>query len=228
MSKRGFTLIELLVVIAIIAILAAILFPVFARAREKARQSSCQSNLKQISLAAQMYTQDYDEKIIATGYGSLAWADVMAPYVKNQQIFDCPSAQVRMGINTGVTPNHYWRRNETGVPSSTWYSYGINAWGLTTAPRVVGPQGMAMASVARPADVILFCDGDGASPYAIGAAAFSVTDVNGQVAYKRHNEGLNLAYIDGHVKWGKTQDTVTDGPNATTSDHDVPWNAYRP
>ena len=72
MKRRGFTLIELLVVIAIIAILAAILFPVFARAREKARQTSCLSNLKQVGLASNMYLQDYDERLVIEFYGSMA------------------------------------------------------------------------------------------------------------------------------------------------------------
>src|SRR6056297_1371472 len=104
--SKGFTLIELLVVIAIIAILAAILFPVFARAREKARQTSCLSNLKQIGLAFRMYVGDYDDTM--PGYiiytpvdvvgpytgdsrGYLFWMDVLYPYVKNKQVFVCPS-----------------------------------------------------------------------------------------------------------------------------------------
>jgi prepilin-type N-terminal cleavage/methylation domain-containing protein len=104
--KRGFTLIELLVVIAIIAILAAILFPVFARARENARRSSCQSNLKQITLGSIQYSQDYDEKVVQAcmlritlrhkyGKGSTPerykWNDAIFPYVKSEQIFVCPS-----------------------------------------------------------------------------------------------------------------------------------------
>src|SRR3982750_4546531 len=106
--RRGFTLIELLVVIAIIAILAAILFPVFAQAREQARKASCQSNLKQIGLALRMYTQDYDETLFASGMlapngatapdgnnlirmlsGGLSW--FCQPYIKNEGIFRCPS-----------------------------------------------------------------------------------------------------------------------------------------
>src|SRR5215210_107980 len=89
---RGFTLIELLVVIAIIAILAAILFPVFARARENARRASCQSNLKQLSLGMIQYVQDYDERLVYTTYGEASWRIRIFPYVKSSQVYFCPSA----------------------------------------------------------------------------------------------------------------------------------------
>jgi prepilin-type N-terminal cleavage/methylation domain-containing protein len=95
-TRKGFTLIELLVVIAIIAILAAILFPVFARAREKARQNSCLSNVKQLGLATMMYAQDYDERMpgsFMTGAEaiSLYWYQLLYPYIANEQIMLCPS-----------------------------------------------------------------------------------------------------------------------------------------
>ena len=128
MKKAGFTLIELLVVIAIIAILAAILFPVFARAREKARDTSCLSNLKQIGLAIRMYVQDYDEKFpnariggaIPGDYGASipfmlpaerqlqGWPTLMQPYVKNQQIFWCPSDD-NESTSPSATVSYFWR-----------------------------------------------------------------------------------------------------------------------
>jgi prepilin-type N-terminal cleavage/methylation domain-containing protein len=89
--KRAFTLIELLVVIAIIAILAAILFPVFAKAREKARQSSCASNEKQIGLAFVQYVQDYDERYPDRQLQGISWRFLIQPYIKNTQCFHCPT-----------------------------------------------------------------------------------------------------------------------------------------
>src|SRR2546426_951485 len=97
-ETRAFTLIELLVVIAIIAMLAAILFPVFAQAREKGRQASCLSNLKQIGTAVLMYAQDFDELYPMSYFGfsasgtNTSWPQLTQPYVKNEQVFVCPDA----------------------------------------------------------------------------------------------------------------------------------------
>jgi prepilin-type N-terminal cleavage/methylation domain-containing protein len=101
MRKAGFTLIELLVVIAIIAILAAILFPVFAKAREKARQTQCLNNVRQIAVAVQMYGQDYDEKLLSTPRG-VAWASMLTAY-NGPSIYDCPT---KTGKGTNQSPEY--------------------------------------------------------------------------------------------------------------------------
>jgi prepilin-type N-terminal cleavage/methylation domain-containing protein/prepilin-type processing-associated H-X9-DG protein len=156
----GFTLIELLVVIAIIAILAAILFPVFARARENARRASCQSNLKQVGLGLLQYAQDYDEKFVATTYAPggnqhwysdnqnvYKWMDAIFPYVKSQQVFDCPSA-VGSGASNGSVRKYIYHKNLPnscaggggGYPNNCM-SYG--SYGLSQAywdPNGAGPR----------------------------------------------------------------------------------------
>jgi len=137
LGKRAFTLIELLVVIAIIAILAAILFPVFAQAREKARQSSCQSNLKQWGTAFMMYAQDYDEKLCYNYMYDQPrarlwwWEDSLKPYTKNYAIAICPSAQ------SGTITNYTFGRNQADFvaqwPATLTTTYIGNVGGFTTA-----------------------------------------------------------------------------------------------
>lgn len=201
MRQRGFTLIELLVVIAIIAILAAILFPVFAKAREKARQASCQSNLKQIALSWQMYAQDYDERIAplysqTPGFseGYLHIPELLHPYVKNTQIWVCPSE-----ANVG-----------------NWFAdFGIRAnYGYNQSQfegRVDFRSNIAMAQIEDPAQTIVFIDDVDlfAGPYnprvPVGydpnqAVLNHVTDTTGTRAKPRHNEMYNIAFCDGHVK----------------------------
>ncbi len=175
--RRGFTLIELLVVIAIIAILAAILFPVFARAREKARQTSCLANDKQIMLGALMYAQDYDEAMLAhrTNDGSATyvyWPQVLQPYLKNEQILACPS-----DASPG-TVNKY-----PATAGTITVGYGYNGGQLNNH---------SMGSVTMPAETLVFVD--------CGSYYAAYNDANYRPE-ARHNEGCNVAFVDGHAKW---------------------------
>jgi len=122
--SRAFTLIELLVVIAIIAILAAILFPVFAQAREKARQTACLSNMKQIGIGLIMYAIDYDEQYppsqLGAGTDLVSWPQMMQPYIKNEQVFVCPSGEPSPSakdLGNGVTQNYCGITDTNYVPN---------------------------------------------------------------------------------------------------------------
>jgi len=163
-ASSAFTLIELLVVIAIIAILAAILFPVFAQAREKARAASCLSNLKQISTGIMMYIQDYDEKMIPATWSSSAafpddqrkWPELVQPYVKNWQIIRCPSlAEDPFGIWNGSTANIKWYYNWM-----RWPAYGINWNYLMPSPTCSPFPGLptGLAAINQPAQTVLITD----------------------------------------------------------------------
>ncbi len=204
-SRRGFTLIELLVVIAIIAILAAILFPVFARAREKARQASCQSNLKQLALAVLMYNQDYDETYAPFAYvtatGFVTAFDMLLPYLKNNQILLCPDDKVGRVIGTNpIIPS----------PPAPKCSYAANladpmilAVDPVAPSYVLGDPGailngsvsypvMAESSIGYPAQTTLLWDGT-------ANAGFPPTPP-AMYPYVVHNGVLNIAFCDGHVK----------------------------
>jgi len=210
--RRGFTLIELLVVIAIIAILAAILFPVFARAREKARQASCGSNVKQLQLGVLMYAQDYDELLPSEAYaifgdgnddGDSTWRGVTFPYVKNVQIFFCPSARMTGNVFDGRIGD----QNMLG-------GYAINDWhqGVTPSDDATGarpPRGASLAQIEAPAETVFLLESPG-SPDDIcpaSQASHGLTVSGGTLAaLQRHNGGANYSFVDGHMKWMKPED----------------------
>jgi prepilin-type N-terminal cleavage/methylation domain-containing protein/prepilin-type processing-associated H-X9-DG protein len=202
--RRGFTLIELLVVIAIIAILAAILFPVFAKAREKARQSSCLSNLKQIGLAYMQYAQDYDERLPTdwiTLPGGTPWTDrytwraAISPYMKSTQIFSCPSDSVTYsGALAGQCQN-----GEGNIPGS----YGDNTVHYNpAAPQPPGTTYCALGQIALPAQLILAGDSSSGG-HQISYQLDTLGFVRGDAGGMRHNEGANYCFADGHAKWLK-------------------------
>jgi prepilin-type N-terminal cleavage/methylation domain-containing protein/prepilin-type processing-associated H-X9-DG protein len=192
--RRGFTLIELLVVIAIIAILAAILFPVFARAREKARQASCLSNVKQIVLGGLMYAQDYDEMHVSYTLAAdpwVFWPHQLQPYLKNWQLYGCPSSPYR-----GSMTYH-----GTAYPVYPTYSI-VNAIFRTPAT--------ADGAIRRPAEKWYI--GDSNHPVLGDIRGWLTSTACGQWSCGRnvatthiwevpHNEGINIGYCDGHAKW---------------------------
>ena len=197
MKKSGFTLIELLVVIAIIAILAAILFPVFARARENARRASCQSNLKQIGLGVLQYIQDYDEiyPISGTGFAPTCALTSIQPYLKSTQIYQCPSESTAGNADpTNGGYSDYFYNRDMGVTQTT-----TNAARLTNASLTI-MMGDSMSGDAglRTGGCDLAINtgggtGGGCPPGGLGLAKLP--------AFNRHLEGVNLAYADGHVKF---------------------------
>jgi prepilin-type N-terminal cleavage/methylation domain-containing protein/prepilin-type processing-associated H-X9-DG protein len=245
MRKRtGFTLIELLVVIAIIAILAAILFPVFAQAREKARQSGCLSNLKQIGTALMMYTQDYDEAYPCNWAGarpmppstpdggSYKWMDAVFPYVKNEQVFTCPS--------DGSSRSKYiYVRNLPKASQNNWGSYCTNVayWdvgpGNPPSSDVTSKQIVRVSMIQRPSETVWAADGNGSfqcawpdiktqptildgSPRILGTMTGFGLSYEGALV-ERHQRRINVVWTDGHASSSsldKLTEQATSGPTA--------------
>ena len=194
MKKKGFTLIELLVVIAIIAILAAILFPVFAKARGKARQSTCASNLKQLGIAFMNYMQDYDEMIPysylpGAGY---PWFRQIPPYINNSNAAHWD----KLGVTRCPSDIDY-KDQVNGSPSLHACSYAMNS----------SLSNKALAKVAAPSDTLLLVDAIHTTSsiiYAVyGPWGAAGNNYYAGIAQTRHSDGCNIAYLDGHVKWMK-------------------------
>lgn len=217
--QPGFTLIELLVVIAIIAILAAMLFPVFARARENARRTSCASNFRQLSMGILQYVQDYDETFprfshSSNGYNGFdgysggdgpRWADMIFPYTKSVQILDCPSGTVATSTYSG----------------GSYYDITTYSYGYVTPTSAANPIGVASRGIAAVDDsagtIMLVEDGredTGAGPETHGrlipSLGESIDNLGGRLNGMRHTGvadddfsgyGFNVAYTDGHIKW---------------------------
>ncbi len=203
----GFTLIELLVVIAIIAILAAILFPVFSQAREKARSIACLSNLKQLGTAALMYADDYDEMYVPhclrdyndlSRHPSAYWFELIMPYVKNSQVLICPSHRGAVGGNSFVG------------------SYGYICDGFTLDPANVNYSGTpfggcgALSDIHHPSEFIMLGESEKATcrvcPLYHDHAMPDAPPV--WPVQQRHHGGSNYLFFDGHAKWLKYEQTI--------------------
>ncbi len=223
-TLRGFTLIELLVVIAIIAILAAILFPVFARAREKARQTQCVSNCRQIGMAAMQYSLDYDEwmlprSIVYPGQGEATFRVLLQPYIRNVGIFRCPSNDTAnipsfwpLERQLGITPS-YGCNGDTRIiffhPSSVWGD--TNYW----PPMPILPRMVHTASLERPADTIIIAEHYNfrGSEVPLGAPLLGASNPNSveNLVFAGHSGMMTTIFADGHAKAMKPTQTAVPG-----------------
>lgn len=207
-QRKGFTLIELLVVIAIIAILAAILFPVFAKARDKARQASCLSNMKQLGMGVMQYIQDYDELYPSVHNG--AYTVLIQPYVRNFQVWQCPSGSINYTV---------WNHHITGV-ATRW---GVVRTGIIANGDVMGggwnvPAGQSSVRIETPASTVLMADNDSGGglriAFAAGVDARMVRGWHSRYTSAeprnsasrlgaKHADGGSFLFCDGHTKWHK-------------------------
>lgn len=237
--RQGFTLIELLVVIAIIAILAAILFPVFARARENARRSSCSSNMKQLGLGIMQYTQDYDEKFPAglyspSGWKGIGWAGMINPYVKSAQIFSCPNDLNSGNATAGTRPISYAFNQQLGDTSLAKIDESARMVQLSEIQVGYnvnfsnGGETGDYKSAADYGDNLVWLDGNG-NQNCCGQVLNGITSgqrtgpfrdnpggTNGAATNTpRHFDGANYLLADGHVKWFRGSAVTMSAANAS-------------
>ena len=233
-DRTGFTLIELLVVIAIIEILASILFPVFARARENARRASCMSNLKQMGLGMTMYVQDYDETFPARYYvngGTTEyWWNLLQPYTKSSQLFQCPSSPFGTSVTNGqYGANYYVVKNynqallKLSAIQSSATTYMLMDWGTYYAS-------VSNAIASNYSWYYLPGLGEG------GGDCSEMETHEPKPSYYpdnyedctsgRHFGGVNMTFADGHVKWLKSSVVVREAKEWQSAPGTAPssWN----
>jgi prepilin-type N-terminal cleavage/methylation domain-containing protein/prepilin-type processing-associated H-X9-DG protein len=181
-SRRGFTLIELLVVIAIIAILSAILFPVFAQARDKSRSAACLSNLRQMSAAVSMYTQDYEAYPLYEGAEGARWHLLLEPYMRSRAVVVCPSAAVGYDL-----------RN---------MSYGYNHQYLARSESRGGPGGFPETAIEFPADTIAIADSAGTGGWSRGPLPWAPSPDNDCSRRMNHGYTIDPPFLPAGSRWG--------------------------
>lgn len=223
-TGRGFTLIELLVVVAIIAILAAILFPVFAQAREKARQTACMSNCKQIGTALMMYSQDCDE-CLPRGFsgGSSAaapgrdWSTDLLPYIKAGGLNDAYQvnaslAATRPDLFTAANPFYQCPSKAESRDASRGFrrGYAYNHWLAATGTAV------ALSDIKQPSDHLAFGEVYGEVDRLFPFGCIPLGCDSRFVPEARHNKGLNITFCDGHAKWVNGTDPKMQWPTGIT------------